>query len=343
MIASIRLSNDSGAGISVVIAVHNSAAMLDQCLGALSKSSRQPIECIVVDDASTDNAAAVAERHAARVIVQAVRHGPARARNTGVLHARGEIILFLDADVCLHADAISRILERFEDRSVDAVIGSYDDSPAAKTFVSQYRNLLHCFTHLTSSREAGTFWAGCGAVRKESFLRCGGLDERYARPAIEDIEFGGRLTASGGHIVLDPEIQVQHLKCWTLLNMIKTDIFHRGVPWTRLILRAGSMPNDLNLRWSQRLSVMTAFLFVAALISGAGIPAVLCAVLLFGLNFRFFSFLSARLGVFSLVRAVPLHMLFHFYSGLAFLIGAGLHLRSVLRSAPAEIAGEESS
>jgi hypothetical protein len=60
--------------------------------------------------------------------------------------------------------------------------------------------------------------------------------------------------------MLDAGIEVKHLKRWTFFNLIKTDIFDRGMPWTELILRDGRMPNDLNIQLSQRVSVALAFL-----------------------------------------------------------------------------------
>jgi hypothetical protein len=68
--------------------------------------------------------------------------------------------------------------------------------------------------------------------------------------------------------LLDPKIQVQHLKRWTFFGMLWTDIFDRGIPWTRLILRNGSMPNDLNLRASQRASIAAAAMSVAMICLG---------------------------------------------------------------------------
>jgi GT2 family glycosyltransferase len=328
--------------VSVVIAVHNSARTLEKCLQALAESEQQPLECLVVDDASTDDAQEVAGTFGAQVLMHAQRLGPARARNLGARHARGGIVLFLDADVCIHSDAIGRMVDQFRrDPSLDAVIGAYDDSPAASPFVSQYRNLLHCFTHRAGRRDASTFWSGCGAVRKEAFLRCGGMDERYGAPAIEDIEFGHRVKSSGGRILLDPSIQVQHLKCWTFVKMIKTDIFDRGIPWARLILREGRMPNDLNLRWSQRLSVAMAFLLLGSLGLGEAGTALGAFFALICLNLSFYFFLRERRGVLFAVRAAPFLILFHVYSGIAFLLGTGLHLRSLVRPSASEVPEEE--
>jgi cellulose synthase/poly-beta-1,6-N-acetylglucosamine synthase-like glycosyltransferase len=335
---------DNQAAVSAVIAVYNSASMLDECLGALSRSAVKPLECIVVDDASTDGAQLVAERHGARVIVLGDRQGPANARNLGAHHAHGDLILFLDADVCIHADALGRILDHFRrDPSLDAVIGAYDDAPAARPFVSQYRNLLHCFTHRAGRAEASTFWAGCGAIRKEALLACGGFDDRCDRPAIEDIELGSRLKANGSRILLDASVQVQHLKEWTFASMVKTDIFDRGIPWTRVILRAGSMPDDLNVRWSQRLSVALAFLLMAGVYLGSSKTAIGCALGIIGLNWSFYAFLIAVRGVLFASRAVPLHVLFHIYSAVAFLLGACMHLVSLIRPSASELPGEQTS
>jgi glycosyltransferase involved in cell wall biosynthesis len=310
----------------------------------MSGSALTPWECVVVDDASDDATIAVAEHHGVRVIAIDKRRGPAHARNVGARQARGEVILFLDADVCIHPDAITRLEEHFRsDPSLDAVIGAYDDSPAATPFVSQYRNLLHCSTHRLGLPDASTFWAACGAIRRKAFLRCGGFDDHFDRPAIEDIEFGSRLKAQGGRILLDPTIQVQHLKRWTLRSMIKTDIFDRGIPWTRLILRSRSMPNDLNVRWSQRLSVALASVLAAAMLLGAGYTALACTLALVRLNWPFYRLVSKRLGFWSGLRAVPLHFLFHFYCGVAFLLGASIHLFSGAEPAASEVPGEQIS
>ena len=54
---------------------------------------------------------------------------------------------------------------------------------------------------------------------------------------------------------MNPAIQVTHRKAWRLQAMLKTDFFYRALPWSELSLRSGTMPNVLNLRISQRISV----------------------------------------------------------------------------------------
>src|SRR5262249_30507044 len=78
-----------------------------------------------------------------------------------------------------------------------------------------------------------------------------------------------RLKQAGCKLMLDPLIQVKHLKRWTFSNILKTDIFDRGIPWTELILRERRMPNDLNIQVSQRVSVALVFLTLALAILAA--------------------------------------------------------------------------
>ena len=247
--------------VSVIIPVYNGADHFDRCLAALSLSGGAPLECIVVDDGSTDDSARIAARYGATVLSTQGRCGPAKARNIGAAAARGSLLLFIDSDVTVYPDTLSKIVAEFDaDPELDAVMGSYDEEPSEPNFMSQYRNLMHSFVHQHSNRNATTFWAGCGAIRRSVFLEFGGFDEKYRAAAIEDIELGYRMSAAGRKLILSADIKVKHLKRWSLRSMVKTDFFHRALPWSELAIRSGSIPNDLNLRMSQRISVSLVFI-----------------------------------------------------------------------------------
>jgi glycosyltransferase involved in cell wall biosynthesis len=249
--------------ISVVIPSCNGGHNLDECLDAVERLVVSPSEVIVVDDGSNDGSIERAGARGVRILHTAGRRGPAEARNIGARASKGEILFFLDADVCVHGDAVERVAAALADPNVDAVIGSYDDDPSSPDFLSQYKNLMHCFVHQTASSEASTFWSGCGAIRRKVFLEMSGFDANYARPAIEDIELGYRMRQAGRRIVLDRDLHARHLKKWTFWGLVKTDVVDRGIPWTELILRDQRMPNDLNLQISQRVSVGLVFVILA--------------------------------------------------------------------------------
>lgn len=243
--------------LSVIVPVRDGEHFLPASLTALRSSDLPPgsWELIVVDDSSCDQSAEVAVRYADRVVRLANGpDGPAFARNRGADVASGVVLMFVDADVCVHPDALRRVTEIFERESdVSAVFGAYDLTPAARGLVSQYRNLLHRYVHQRDAGDTVTFWAGCGAVRAEVFASCGGFDEARGQEALEDIELGYRLSALGHRIVLRPEIQGRHLKRWTLRSMIITDVRQRGIPWMRLLMSGNVRPAaTLNIRISEQ-------------------------------------------------------------------------------------------
>jgi GT2 family glycosyltransferase len=252
--------------IAVVVPAYNASSYLRKCLEALAASEGPKFECIVVDDGSTDDSPAIARQFGARLLSTGGRKGPACARNIGARATKADLLFFIDSDVCVEPNTIARVCSAFEqDPELTALMGSYDDEPESPDFVSQYRNLMHHYVHQRGRERATTFWSGCGAIRRDAFLRFSGFNEtQFARPAIEDIELGYRLSANGCKTILDRGLTVKHLKRWTFWNLVKTDMLDRGIPWTELILRDKSIPNDLNLQLSQRVSVAVVFLLLMA-------------------------------------------------------------------------------
>ena len=254
--------------VSVVIPLHNGQKTFPKCLDALEACSPAPHEIIVVADGESDGSWCHARDEGCRTVVLKSQRGPAHARNVGAALATGNILLFIDSDVTVYSDIIYRLQTLFSsDAELAAVIGSYDDDPFEVNFVSQYRNLLHHFTHQQANEKATTFWGACGAVKRSIFLELGGFNEDYTTASIEDIEFGYRLTGADYAIRLDKELLVKHLKQWNFVSMVKTDIFHRAIPWSKLINAKGKIINDLNLRLKNRVSAATAIcLLVSPLI-----------------------------------------------------------------------------
>ena len=316
--------------ISVVIPAYNAADTLGECLGSLARSVERPDEILVVDDGSdakhSSRMAALVAEHGGRLIHQP-NAGPAAARNRGARESTGDILVFLDADVRVNPSTLGQLAAAFADQQLDAVFGSYDDQPSGGTAVSDFRNLLHHFVHQGSRRQASTFWAGCGAVRRSIFSQTG-FDESYTGASIEDVAFGLRLTASGHRIESRPEIQVTHLKTWTLKSFLATDLFSRAIPWTRMMLAGGgSLPDDLNFGFAQRASTLLAGLLPLSLLLAIRLPwhglagAGLCLTLLAWLNRPFLGFLARRRGMGVALQAFPLQIAHYFAGGLGVAMG----------------------
>ncbi len=325
--------------ITVIVPVYQGTRVLPASLGALSESDlpRNQWELIIVDDASTDGTSELAAAYADTLVRLAGKpRGPAYARNRGFEASRGEIIVFIDADVCVHSDTLSKFAHAFDEQpDVASIFGSYDDEPAGTGVVSQFRNLMHHYVHHRNAGDAETFWAGCGAVRASVFAQVGMFDEwHYSRPQIEDIELGRRLRQHGHRIVLRPEIQGTHLKRWTLWNMLTTDLRHRGVPWMWLLLKEGPSAGSeaLNVRtvekWCTALIGSIWPALIAALVFRSLWPllwvafAVVCVVTL---NSRFYGYLRRVRGVGFALSAILLHLLCYVVNSVSVISGWFMH------------------
>ena len=333
--------------ISIIVPAYNNSQDLLECLSALTASSTPNSEIIVVDDASTDDTHLIATRTGVRVIRLTENSGPASARNHGARHAKGKILIFVDADIVVSPGMISRMVKVFEGHpDVAAVFGSYDSLPRDKGVVSQYRNLFHHFVHQNGNPEASTFWAGFGAIRRSVFEEIGGFDENsFRKSSIEDIALGYRLRQAGYRILLDKSIQVTHLKRWSLRSVIFTDIFYRAIPWSKLILDGRNLPSDLNLQLSHRVSAVLVSLLIIMLtltllgalnFLGTNINSVfisislLLIISLLLLNRNLYAFFFHKRGIKFLLFAIPLHFLYYLYSGWTFATCWILHKFSLL-------------
>ncbi len=313
--------------ISVIIPVYRGGTHFEPCLQNMISTVPPPAEIIVVADGEGDGSWRFAERLGLRVLKVPLTSGPARARNLGARAAKGDVVLFIDADVLVPHDITGRIASVFkENPDIAATFGSYDDEPGESNFLSQFKNLLHHYVHQNAGKQASTFWAGCGAIRREIFLSLGGFNEGYRQPCIEDIELGYRLKEAGYSITLSKYIQVKHLKRWDVPSLLRADFFYRALPWTELIMRKGAFINDLNLKISSRVSVALVYLLLLG-VAGASyeawliVPMALLMAVLVWLNWDLYRFFARKRGIAFALKSIPWHWFYFLYSGLAFVIG----------------------
>ncbi|WP_375291106.1 glycosyltransferase family 2 protein [Qipengyuania sp.] len=307
------MGEQSELSISVIVPAHNARAYIAQCVSGLLEAGFSTHEIVLVDDASTDRTAEIARTLGIEPLCIAKNAGAAEARNVGARASDADTLYFVDADVVVHSDARAKVLNFFRDHPDHAaVFGSYDDDPAADTVVSRFRNLLHRHVHIENAGEAVTFWTGCGAVRRSAFEQAGGFDAQ--QPMMEDIKLGLELTARGHRIRLDPTIQGKHLKRWSLGTMFHTDMFHRAIPWARMLQTdlGEASSYALNLSLKGRLSgiaVAASLLGLMALATNA-LTGTLLLILAFGLltyaNGSFLKTMLTERGAWEAITAIPL-------------------------------------
>jgi glycosyltransferase involved in cell wall biosynthesis len=117
------VSAQTDSTVTVVIPCFNQARYLFAAIESVRNQNHQPIECIVVDDGSTDGTAAVAATLGVKVIQQA-NSGVSMSRNAGLAASQGELVVFLDADDELLPDGLALEVEALRSNpNAAAVVG----------------------------------------------------------------------------------------------------------------------------------------------------------------------------------------------------------------------------
>ncbi|MGD9210586.1 MAG: glycosyltransferase family A protein, partial [Desulfobacteraceae bacterium] len=251
------LSTEQQLFISIIIPFLNAERTLKTCLDSIAAVNYQDFEVILVDDGSQDHSAEIAMRYPFRYFHNKSNKGAGAARNFGASKAKGDILLFLDADIIVQPDIVSRVRSTFfKDPTVSAVVGMYSKGTTETGFFSVYKNLENHYEHYSFNKPFFSFVAFAGAVRKEVFEDLKGFNEKFRGATVEDVEFGYRLSQAGYKSILDKQLLVIHQKKITFLKFVKSELIHRAIPWWILLLQRRELRLNPSIGINNILSVI---------------------------------------------------------------------------------------
>lgn len=159
--------------VSIVIPVKDEADCLPRLLDCISRQTLQPVEVIVADAGSSDETRAIARAHGATVVEGGL---PGVGRNRGAVAARGEWILFLDADVELHSEQLlENAMSELCRRNIDCATADVVPLDATRYDVGSHKfyNRYVRFIERGFPHAPGFFIF----VKREFHDRVGGFDE----------------------------------------------------------------------------------------------------------------------------------------------------------------------
>ncbi len=177
--------------ISVVIAARNEADYIGRCIDSvIRQEGASALEIIVVNNASSDQTAAIAKSHGCVVIDEKIP-SQVLAKQVGCISAKGEIIAVIDADCVVGINWLKSILEIFSaDPAISAVTGPYQYKDKLPLWAVLYNRLIH--SSVLSFASALDFLnfpyviGGNVAFRRDCFISCGGyrLSRSFAETEI---------------------------------------------------------------------------------------------------------------------------------------------------------------
>lgn len=127
--------------VSIITPVYNAEKFLEKSIGSVIDQSYEHLELLLVNDGSTDSSEAICQQYSSadkriKVVSQA-NSGPAAARNTGLRHATGEYIFFLDADDFIVPDALEKMVKAYSECQPDLVMCNFSKQINAVEVVRQ--------------------------------------------------------------------------------------------------------------------------------------------------------------------------------------------------------------
>jgi len=178
--------------ISVIVPALNEARYLKRTLASIAnQNTNTPYELIVADSESTDGSISIAERYA-DVIIQCEEKGIGAGRHCGAKHARGQYLMFIDADTILPCYYIAWLCDRFTDWDLVAFSAAFrfsEQSQSAKLAEKVTNQYLTMRDKLLEPTLPG--FNTC--VRKDAYFEIGG----YRNVPLEDIEFSRSISKIG--------------------------------------------------------------------------------------------------------------------------------------------------
>jgi len=214
---------------SVIIPAYNAEKTINDCLQALLSQSlpKAQYEIILVDDGSTDATADIANPYPI-IYYRQENQGPAAARNTGAHQAKGNIILFTDADCVPDYYWIQEMVSPLlSDKGISGVKGAYKTHQKSLTAGFAQAEFEDRFALLKKSTFIDMVDTYSAAFKKDVFLDAGGFDPSFPVANNEDTELSYRLVSKGHLFVFNPNAFVYHTHPDTLKKYLKIK-FWRG-------------------------------------------------------------------------------------------------------------------
>lgn len=223
------MPKNTSPSLTVVVPSFNSAPTLDACLRSVVAASPSGARILVVDDASTDESAAIIARHPVEVLRHASNRGPSAARNSGWRAADTELVAFVDSDVVILPEALTLLMERLiEDPGILAANGTLalDDREFQTQNVSFPDARVTGFTNTSlhhqlkrhGDRVSTAFTSLC-LFRRGALEGMGGWDE--SRPSRYADDVVTRFLLPPRSILQEPGARALHLKRVALKGLLK--------------------------------------------------------------------------------------------------------------------------
>lgn len=255
--------------ITVIIPVYNGERTIKSCVESVIKAKPNSKEIIVVDNNSTDRTRHILNKIGKIKVRSEQKQGPAAARNRALKDAKGEFVIFVDADVVVKQDTFTELLKCIKKKQV-AGVGGVPESSDKENLISMSQDIRLFGNSIsdTKVKEVDHFPSMIAIYKMDILKKIGFYNESYF-PSGEDVDLNYRIRKLGRKLLVNPSSRVYHNHPLTLKSLVKK-WFNYGKGWARLSKEYRRYPDLLaNIIWIITLPILivlsvfwTAFLWI---------------------------------------------------------------------------------
>jgi glycosyltransferase involved in cell wall biosynthesis len=258
--------------ISVIVPNRNGEATIGKCLHAIFASRYAPFEVIVADDGSEDTSTEIIERFPCRLLRLERHSGASKARNVAASNSKGDALFFTDADCLLQEDTLAIASKTLTAAGPDVVVGgTYTRRPHDKRFFSLFQSVFINYSETKKAEQPDYVATHAMIIDARTFRKANGFSEDFL-PILEDVEFSHRVRRAGYRLLINPELQVQHVFDYSFLRSLRNAL-RKSRYWTLYALATGDVLADsgtasTELKINVGAYALSALLILLAVLTG---------------------------------------------------------------------------
>jgi len=296
--------------ISVIVPTFNCQRTISECLKSIFNSTYKNFEVIVVDDYSSDSTIEKIKKFDCKIISLKKNNGVANARNIGAKNAKTNFLIFVDSDILVHKDTISKLITAYRSNPEMKTIGanrsekSLSDNFGAK-FLATKIYFDYKWKQNETYREFSSIQSECCFIEKKAFEKVGGFNIEYKNVGIEEYELAYRFANNGYKNYIFRDILYEHYE--KNLHNRTLELLRRTPLYLQLFLKKKRFESDgaVATRFEAFMSFFSFLGLITTLLTLISIkliiiPAFFLIIIVIA-NLKFFLYLKKKTWLFILI------------------------------------------
>jgi len=206
--------------VSLYIPCFNAERHIEVCIKSVLSQTYPIDEILIIDDGCTDKTIEKALKYNVKILKNKENKGLAFSRNKGILKAKNEFVISIDADVVLDKKWLENLMKDFTSDKIDGACGNLEEYYKKKT--ADFWRLTHMKQNWGKKRLINPkFLFGSNCIFRKCAVKKIGLYNMKYKTNYEDVDISNRLNARGYKLIYEPNAKANHLKQDSIISILR--------------------------------------------------------------------------------------------------------------------------